>query len=138
MQLAYNFDVSPSYPIFLLVLWGLGACMIVLAGAGLAADSRGWRRSASRRSSCITCATACARSVRRLAPIWNLLHQVGAFPFAGRVFIAPYPLIPWFAVMALGFCLGPVFARCRPTSGSACCCALGIVMTIALSRWCAS
>ena len=31
MQLAYNFDVSSSYPIFLLVLWGLGACMIVLA-----------------------------------------------------------------------------------------------------------
>ncbi len=31
MQLAYNFDVSSSYPIFLLVLWVLGACMIVLA-----------------------------------------------------------------------------------------------------------
>src|SRR5687767_1626487 len=32
MQLAYNFDVSSSYPIFLLVLWALGACMIILAG----------------------------------------------------------------------------------------------------------
>ena len=31
MQLAYNFDVSSSYPIFLLVLWVLGASMIVLA-----------------------------------------------------------------------------------------------------------
>ena len=32
MQFAYNFDISSSYPVFLLVLWVLGACMIVLAG----------------------------------------------------------------------------------------------------------
>jgi uncharacterized membrane protein len=30
--------------------------------------------------------------------------------FAGLVIISPYPLVPWFAVMALGFCLGPVFS----------------------------
>src|SRR5687768_3290016 len=28
MQLAYNFDFSTNYPVFLLVLWVLGACMI--------------------------------------------------------------------------------------------------------------
>ena len=31
MRLAYNFDVAQSYPVLLLVLWGLGLCMIVLA-----------------------------------------------------------------------------------------------------------
>ena len=31
MQFAYNFDISSSYPVFLLVLWALGACMIILA-----------------------------------------------------------------------------------------------------------
>jgi uncharacterized membrane protein len=111
MQLAYNFDVSASYPIFLLVLWVLGACMIVLAGLiwipitwltvlsiaviGLHHLLDGVR----------------AQSFGSLAPIWTLLHQVGAFPFAGRVVIAPYTLIPWFAVMTLGYCLGPIFTK---------------------------
>lgn len=111
MQLAYNFDIASNYPIFLLVLWVLGACMIALSalvwlplpmllGASVAAivlhhlfDS------------------VTAPSFGRWSPIWNLVHQVGAFPLAGRVFIAAYPLLPWIAVMALGFCLGPVFQR---------------------------
>ena len=72
-----------------------------------------------------------------LAPIWTLLHQVGAFPFAGRVFIAPYPLVPWFAVMALGFCFGPIFARCRPTSRQRLLMRLGIAHDDRVPRWCA-
>ena len=104
MQLAYNFDVASSYPIFLLVLWALGACMIVLAGLVwlplplLAA---------------LSVATIVLHHLAdgvRVQSFWILLHQVGAFPMAGRIFIAPYTLIPWFAVMALGFCLGPVFS----------------------------
>ena len=31
MQFAYNFNFDQSLPVFLLVLWGLGLCMIVLA-----------------------------------------------------------------------------------------------------------
>src|SRR5262245_61796756 len=31
MQLAYNFDNSSAYPVFLLVLWVLGLCMIGMA-----------------------------------------------------------------------------------------------------------
>lgn len=111
MQLAYNFDVSSRYPIFLLVLWVLGACMIILAALVwlplqvLAVGS---------------VATIVlhhlvdginARSFGQYAALWNLLHQVGAFPFAGRVFIAAYALVPWFAVMALGFCLGSLFIK---------------------------
>ena len=109
MQLAYNFDVASTYPIFLLVLWALGACMIVLAGliwlpipliAGL--------------SIAVIVLHHLADGVR-VQGAWILLHQVGAFPFAGRLAIAPYPLVPWFAVMALGFCLGPVFSWDPPT-----------------------
>lgn len=111
MQLAYNFDVSSSSPIFLLVLWVLGACMIVLAG--LIWIPITWL-------TVLSVATIVmhhlldgvrAQALGSLAPIWTLLHQVGAFPFAGRVIIAPYTLIPWFAVMALGYCLGPIFAK---------------------------
>jgi uncharacterized membrane protein len=104
MQFAYNFDVASAYPIFLLVLWALGACMIILAGLIwlpiplLAALSVA-----------VIVLHHLADGVRAQS-FWILLHQVGAFPVAGRIAIAPYSLIPWFAVMALGFCLGPVFS----------------------------
>ena len=41
------------------------------------------------------------------APLWNLLHQPGAFSLAGMTVIVGYPLMPWIAVMALGILLGP-------------------------------
>jgi uncharacterized membrane protein len=39
------------------------------------------------------------------APMWSLLHVSGPIPHA---FIA-YPLIPWIAVMSLGYCVGAMF-----------------------------
>src|SRR4030095_10944169 len=42
------------------------------------------------------------------APVWNILHQPGVFRVDGALVVAAYPLIPWFAVMALGFCCGGV------------------------------
>ena len=111
MQLAYNFDVSSSYPIFLLVLWVLGASMIVLAG--LIWIPITWLTVLSVAVIVLhhLLDSVRAQSFGGLAPIWTLLHQVGAFPFAGRVVIAPYTLIPWFAVMALGYGLGPIFTK---------------------------
>lgn len=41
--------------------------------------------------------------------IWNILHVPGAFPFAGGLIAVSYTLIPWFAVMAAGYCFGAVF-----------------------------
>lgn len=111
MQFAYNFSLAQGHPIFLLVLWVLGACMIVLAGLIWLPIS--WL-------AVLSLATLVlhhlldgtrASSFGSFAPVWTLLHQVGAFPFGGRVVIAPYPLIPWFAVMALGFALGPIFSK---------------------------
>jgi len=111
MQLAYNFNLSSSNPIFLIVLWVLGACMIILSGLV-------WLPAGA--LTVISLATIAlhnlldgvrAQSFGGKAPIWILLHQVGAFPFAGRIFIAAYSLIPWFAVMAAGFCLGQMFSK---------------------------
>ena len=102
MQLAYNFDVSASYPILLLVLWVLGACMIVLAGLI-------WLPIPM-----IATVSGAAIGLHHLwdgVPVWHLVHQVSVFEVAGRTVIAPYTLLPWFAVMALGFCLGPVFSK---------------------------
>ena len=120
MRLAYNFDLAQNYPFFLLVLWGLGLCMIVMAAlvwlpipllASLSVATIVLHHLADGIRS---------QQFGAAAPLWNLFHQVGAFQFAGHVFITPYPLIPWVAVMALGFCSAP-FCRCRPSGASACC-----------------
>jgi uncharacterized membrane protein len=130
MQLAYNFGVSASYPIFLLVLWVLGACMVVLAA--LIWMPITWLAVLSSATIVLhhLLDGVRAQSFGALAPVWTLLHQVGAFPFAGRIFIAPYTLIPWFAVMALGFSLGPIFSN-RPDERQRLLIRIGVVMMIA-------
>jgi uncharacterized membrane protein len=109
MQFAFNFDVSSSYPIFLLVFWELGVGMIILAGliwlplpliAALSIATIVLHHLAD---------GVRAQSLGAFGPVWLLIHQVGVLPFAGRTFITAYPLVPWFAVLALGFCLGPIF-----------------------------
>jgi len=125
MQLAYNFNLSTANPIFLLVLYVLGACMIILAALiWLPAPLLG----------AISVATIglhnLADGVRSQSPLWMLLHQIGAFPFAGRIFIAAYSLVPWFAVMALGFSLGSVLPM-PPARRQRFLLRTGIAMTIA-------
>jgi uncharacterized membrane protein len=44
----------------------------------------------------------------RFAPLWNIFHKLGVFPFLGANILVAYPLIPWVAVMATGFCFGTV------------------------------
>jgi uncharacterized membrane protein len=109
MRLAYDFDVSPRYPILLLVLWALGAGMIGMAALvwlpvrALAVLSF----AVIALHNCLDDVTASQFSPA--AGLWNLIHQVGAFRLAGTTVIVGYPLVPWIAVMALGFCLGQVF-----------------------------
>ena len=109
MRLAYDFDFSGSYPLLLLVLWVLGLCMIGLAAliwlpvpvlAGLSLAVIALHNSLD--------GVDPAR-FGDAAPLWNLLHQPGAFTLAGMTVIVGYPLIPWIAVMALGFCAGRLF-----------------------------
>ena len=111
MQLTYNFDIAQKYPIFLIVLWVLGACMVVLSALV-------WLPMPVLAIVSIltivlhnTLDSIRAQQFGSWAWAWNLLHQVGAFPVMGRVVIAAYSLVPWFAVMAAGFCFGPVFLR---------------------------
>jgi len=113
MRLAYNFNVSLQYPFLLLVLWVLGLSMIglallvwlpirvlaVLSVAGIVLHNLLDNVNAAQFGSA--------------AGWWNLVHQVGAFSVAGKLFIVGYPLIPWIAVMSLGFCFGPLFLKER-------------------------
>jgi len=48
------------------------------------------------------------------ARLWMLLHQAGAFPVAGwpsPVAYSQYPVLPWIALMALGWVLGGAYVR---------------------------
>jgi uncharacterized membrane protein len=108
MRLAYNFSLTGDYPLLLVVLWALGLCMVGLALLvwlplpALAVVSLATIALHD------TLAGVQAASLGGGAALWHLLHQPGGFPLSGRTVVVAYPLIPWIAVMALGFCLGPV------------------------------
>jgi uncharacterized membrane protein len=115
MRLAYYFDFSPDNPVLLLVLWVLGVCMIGLALlvwipirvlTMLSVAVIVLHNSLDR--------VDAARFGIAAAGIWNLLHQPGAFRLAGATIVVGYPLIPWIAVMALGFCFGQLYQMDRP------------------------
>jgi len=105
VNFAWCFNLHYQAGLFLQVIWAIGVSMIVLAALihlpvraiavigivvifghnlldGVAPGSFGaW------------------------APLWSVLHVRGPVPFG----IISYPLIPWFAVMALGYAVGSVF-----------------------------
>ncbi len=109
MRLAYDFNFDQSYPVLLLVLWVLGACMVVMAGLV-------WLP--VRVLAVLSVATIALHNsldginlsgFGSAAPLWNLIRQPGAFRMAGALVIVGYPLVPWVAVMALGFSFGLLF-----------------------------
>jgi uncharacterized membrane protein len=113
VRLAFDFNFSGQYPLFLLVLWALGVSMI-----GLALLIWLPIRVLAILSLAVVALHNCLDSVNAdqfgsAAWAWNLLHQPGAFPVAGATVIVGYPLIPWIAVMALGFCTGELFLQER-------------------------
>ena len=109
MRLAYNFNFTMQYPLLLLVLWILGACMICLALLAwlpvrvLALLSIGVILSHNMLDG------ISAAQFGRGAWFWTLFHQVGAFPVGPAIVVVGYPLVPWVAVMSLGFCAGRIY-----------------------------
>lgn len=95
--------------VFLLVFWMLGLCMMILAALiHLPTRVLAVLSLAVIAGHNLLDPIAAAR-FGRAAGIWNILHQPGGFSFLGTQFLAPYALIPWFAVMAAGYCFGSVF-----------------------------
>lgn len=108
MRAAMNFSLGLPYPVLLLVLWALGASMVMMAalihlprpalGAVSAVLILGHNTFDGVR----------AATLGAWAPIWNVLHQQGVFVVGGVPVVTAYPLLPWVGVMAAGFCFGPV------------------------------
>ena len=42
---------------------------------------------------------------------WSLLHEQGGFSFKGISIFVMYPIMSWIGVMALGYCLGSLYAK---------------------------
>lgn len=101
MRLAYYFSVSLQSPVLLLVLWALGLSMIVLAAVIWL--PRAWLAP-------LAVAVLLLHPLLDIAPVGaglRFLHEVGVVQLFGATVVSPYPLIPWAAIMLLGFAMGP-------------------------------
>ena len=107
VRLAFFFDLGID-PLFLLVFWALGWSMIVLA----AAIYLPWRILLALSVALIALHNLAdgvrAATLGSWAWLWQLLHEQGPLTLDPLI-IAAYPLIPWVAVMALGFCAGHLY-----------------------------
>jgi uncharacterized membrane protein len=68
----------------------------------------------------------------RAAWLWDILHRQALFPFGRASVLVAYPLIPWVAVMAAGYCFGPVLLWDEPQRRTSCI-RLGVVLTFAFA-----
>jgi uncharacterized membrane protein len=108
-----NLSWQFAYPsVFLQVIWVIGCSMLMLAL--LIYLPRTWLLLFS-----LTCIglhnllddTNINQLLGNQHWIWNVLHQKGHIPLAEHGFFigVTYPMLPWFAVMALGYCLGALY-----------------------------
>lgn len=105
MSLIWTFNLRYDHGLFLQVIWAIGVSMIVLAALvhlpvpEIAAYSIVMILGHNLLDG------VDPQSLGVWAPLWSLLHVSGPIEHA---FVA-YPLIPWIAVMSLGYCAGAFF-----------------------------
>src|SRR5689334_4187636 len=137
MRFAYNFNFSLRFLILLLILWIFGICM--LAMAALVYVPMRWLAALSVAGILLhNCLDGIrAQQFGSAAWAWNLLHQPGVIPVAGKPALVTYTFLPWIAVMAAGFCFGRVF-QLEPDARRRVMLKLGMALTaafIALRAW---
>jgi uncharacterized membrane protein len=105
MSLVWTFNVRYDHGLFLQVIWAIGVSMMVLALLV---------HLPMRAIVLFSMVTICGHNLLdsiepqafgEWAPLWSVLHVFGPIP---RAFVA-YPLVPWIAVMSLGYCIGSLF-----------------------------
>ena len=117
MRLAMTFELS--LPALLLILWALGMSMLALA----ALVHLPTRALAVASGAVIVLHNLLdplqGSAFGAFAGLWNVLHQPGLVMVAGvPLAVVGYPLVPWVAVMAAGYCSGSLFLR-APARASA-------------------
>jgi len=105
ISLVWTFNVRYDHGVFLQVIWAIGVSMMVLAVLV---------HLPMRALVLFSFVVICGHNfLDGLQPqdfgagssLWSVLHVFGPIPHA---FVA-YPLIPWIAVMSLGYCIGALF-----------------------------
>ena len=113
LRFAMNFGFANGV-VLLSILWALGWSMVALGflvrvpGPALAVLAMGVIAMHNLADS------VAASQFGAAAWAWNILHQPGIFRAGGTPVLAAYPLVPWIAVMAAGYCFGPVVTRDPP------------------------
>jgi uncharacterized membrane protein len=130
MRPAYNFNFSLRFLILLLILWIFGICMLTMS-ALIYLPVR-WLAALS---VAVIVLHNCLDGIRAqqfgsAAWAWNLLHQPGVIPVAGKLALVTYTFLPWIGVMAAGFCFGRVF-QLEPEPRRRIMLKLGTAMTLA-------
>jgi uncharacterized membrane protein len=113
VRVAWIFYVGPDV-LVLQVIWAIGASMLVLAALV-------WLPRAALVAFAVLLIAGHdlldavqADQLGRLRWLWLVLHQEGRLePFPGARWLVLYPLIPWIAVMAAGYAIGPWALRPR-------------------------
>jgi uncharacterized membrane protein len=130
MRFAYDFDFSLQYLWLLLVLWSFGLCMLVMAV--LVHIPRRWLAVLSVAAIALHNLLDGVDAARfgAWAWVWNIAHEPGVFMVLGRSALVTYPLLPWAAVMAAGFCFGEVYTL-DPARRQSIMLRVGAAMTVA-------
>ena len=95
--------------VFLMVIWALGLCMIVLAALVHLPMRALLLLSIAVIATHNLCDSIDPSLFGRAGWLWAILHRQTVFSFHGVSFLVAYPIVPWIAVMSAGYCLGPVF-----------------------------
>ena len=115
MRLGFDLTFGLGSPVLLITLYALGGSMIVLA----ALIHVPMRILVPVAAAVVLLHDALdgvpAQSVGAPPWLWTLLHEPGAIVSGGIVIVVGYPLIPWFAVMALGYGLGDLLQQPEAT-----------------------
>jgi uncharacterized membrane protein len=94
--------------VMLQVIWAIGWSMIVLAGLIWLPRRAVAIGAVAMMALHNTLDGVAPARFGKLALLWNILHVPTIFPIGQTMIFALYPLIPWVAVMAAGYCFGIV------------------------------
>ena len=107
VRFAMTFNLDYSF-VILEVIWALGCCMILFAASiYLPVRVFAFLSIAMIALHNLTDGVNAAES-GRFGRMWTALHQVVIFHVGSHSVLVSYPLVPWVAVMCLGFCFGRV------------------------------
>ena len=107
VNFAWYYDITFKTP-GLFVIWVLGISMIILAGLIHLP-----RKMVAGLSVLVILGHNMLDSIHLPNSIpWAILHVDSTFKFPGGItFYTSYPVIPWFAVMSLGYCFGSLYQK---------------------------